>query len=483
MKTYRVKITQEDFDELQRLVLSDMPKEAAAFALAGVADHDDGTDIIVRRPVSIPKDCFSLQHELRLEIATKAINGLAALCEANGLGAVLCHSHPGNIPYSASDDHGEQRIFEVLRRFIPSSAPTGSLLFYPDGVRGRVWLKTSEKPIPIAEIIILGRQIKRIRPDASSASDRELNEEMFDRQIRAFGKQGQAMIARSKVGIVGVGGTGSPTAEQVTRLGVRDLAIIDHDHFESSDITRVYGTFPSALRPRRWRSRKIRPNKIDLVVAHLKKINPMARIQAIPKTVIIKDAAAKLLDRDFIFLCTDNHWSRSVVNQIAYQYFVPTINLGARIDAKDGAIFGAVGIIDVLRPDLPCLWCRQFLRADRIAAESMPHSARKSLEREGYVEDIDGHAPSVISITTTLSGMGVTLFLQMVTDFMGPAGEISRLNYNVMDGTVRRGTSTILDECICQKVRGFGDLKSLPVLTGQRFPRRLTYLKDAVNGK
>ena len=113
---------------------------------------------------------------------------------------------------------------------------------------------------------------------------------------------------------------------------------------------------------------------------------------------------------------------------------------------------------------MPCLWCRQTLRADRIATESLPRLAREGLAREGYVEDLDEPAPAVISINTTISGLAVTLFLQLITDFMGQNGDIRRLNYEVLDGVVARGRSAIADECICRKVRAFGDLRPLPLL-------------------
>lgn len=464
MKAYRLKIWEQTLKELQNLVFADLPKEAGAFALAGFAEHRNGIEIIVRRPVAIPKDQFSIQHELRLEISTRAINGLIALCECNKLGAVLCHSHPDDIPYSPSDDHGERRIFEVLRQFIPPNAPTASLLFYPGGVRGRVWIPNSTNPIPLSEIIVIGSHLKRIRLNPAQTPEQEDSETTFDRQIRAFGKAGQTMISSTKVGIVGVGGTGSPTAEQLVRMGVRDLMLIDPDDFDASNLTRVYGTFASASMRRTWWRFGKGTKKVALVAAHLRRINTKTIIQAIPASIVSKAAAHKLLDRDILFLCTDNHWSRSIINQIAYQYLIPTINLGMRIDASDGRIFDARGAVDVLRPGLPCLWCTHFLRAERIAAESMPMRDRLALGREGYVEGLDEPAPSVVSMTTTISGTGVTIFLQLVTNFMGAGGDIARLNFNLMDGTVRRGRATLMNECVCKKALGFGDLKPLPIL-------------------
>jgi hypothetical protein len=469
MKTYRLKIAEKDFEQIRSLVLASLPREAGSFALAGVADYGSGTDVVVRRPLKISKEDFSIQEEFRLGVSARAINGLIALCEKNGLGAVLCHSHPEDIPYSPSDDYGEKRIFEVLYRFIPPKAPTASLLFFPGGVRGRVWLRGRPDPEPISEIVVLGRQVMRIQREAVHRQQAGSFGRVFDRQIRAFGQDGQSMIAQAKVGIVGVGGTGSPTAEQLIRLGVTDLTLIDPKCFDGSNITRMYGTFASVLRRRWWHVGKNARKKVGLVAAHLGKINPKARIKTVASSVVLEDGAKSLLDRDVVFLCTDEHWGRSIVNQIAYQYFIPTINLGMRITAENHAISGASGIVDIIRPDLPCLWCKQFLRADRIAAESMPRSARRALEQEGYVEGIDTPAPSVVSVNTALSGLAVTLFLQLVTDFMGPGGDMARLNYNVMDGTVARGRTAIANECVCKKVRGFGDLKTLPTLRDLSF--------------
>lgn len=458
MKRYRIRIAEADFERLQELVFSDAPREAGAFALAGIADYGAGADILVRRAVEVPSKHFLVQHEHRLEIESRAINGLIALCEANGLGAVLCHSHPEDMPYSPSDDHGEDRIFRTMRAFVRPNAPTASLLFYPGGVQGRVWLPDQSQPAPLSEVMVVGRSLQRIPPATG------FEQEIYDRQVRAFGRAGQSLISRARVAIVGLGGTGSPTAEQLVRLGVSDLVLIDPDWFTDSNITRVYGTFASALRPSRWSWKRIRKRperKVDLVAQHLCRINPAARIRTVPESVVVQSAAAQLLDRDVIFLCTDEHWGRSVVNEVAYQYMIPVINMGAAIKARDSTIAAATGAVDVLMPNLPCLWCSQFLRANRIAAESMPRSKRRRLEAEGYVEGVDDKAPSVISITTALSGLAVTQFLQIVTDFMGPSGAVSRLRYDILSGTVRRGTAATAPNCVCQRIRGFGDLRPL----------------------
>lgn len=453
MKRYRLKMAAADLERLERSAREHMPLEAAVFGLVGTAERPNEMDILVRRVVPLATDDYVEQLTYHLEVSSRAVNGLAALCEANGLAALVAHAHGNEADYSPSDDHGEARIFRGLRSFIPAGAPLASLLFNADGIRGRLWLPSRSRPVAIDEIVVIGRSVRRTRRDPEPGDPADA---IFGRQVLAFGEAGQRLISSARVGIVGSGGTGSATGEQLSRLGVRDIVMIDPDDWDPTNLTRVYGTSPSV----RSDDRK----KVERVVSDLKLIAPASRIRAVPQNVVLRSAASELLDRDVIFLCTDDHWGRSVVNQIAYQYLIPTINLGMSIRSREGEITAANGVVDMLRPDLSCLWCRQALRPERIAAESLPRTMRQDLEREGYIEGLDEPAPSVISVNTVLSGLAVTLFLQLMTDFMGERGEIWRLNYEILESTVSRGRSTVADPCICRKVRAFGDLRPLPVL-------------------
>lgn len=49
----------------------------------------------------------------------------------------------------------------------------------------------------------------------------------FDRQVRAFGEDGQQILGRLRVGVVGAGGTRSAVIEQLIRLGFGELDVLD----------------------------------------------------------------------------------------------------------------------------------------------------------------------------------------------------------------------------------------------------------------
>jgi tRNA A37 threonylcarbamoyladenosine dehydratase len=61
----------------------------------------------------------------------------------------------------------------------------------------------------------------------------------FDRQVRAFGTDVQKLLKRLRIGMVGVGGTGSAVAEQIIRLGVGSVLAADGEAFEASKVNRV----------------------------------------------------------------------------------------------------------------------------------------------------------------------------------------------------------------------------------------------------
>jgi len=50
---------------------------------------------------------------------------------------------------------------------------------------------------------------------------------LFDRSVRAFGADIQAALGDLRIAVIGAGGTGSAVAEQLVRLGVRHLTLID----------------------------------------------------------------------------------------------------------------------------------------------------------------------------------------------------------------------------------------------------------------
>jgi len=466
-----LKISENDFEKVRRLLLADLPRESAAFLLVGWSSLRGQEAFLVRRVVEIPKDQFTVQESYRLGVSSRAINGIIALCEGNALGVVLCHNHPDTTPYSASDDFGEKRVAETIWTFLPA-VPVGSLLLRPDGPQGRAWLPNPTRAVDLNEIVVIGRSVWRHPLGSNGNGAVHIDHEIYDRQVAVLGEKGQQKISSARVAVVGVGGTGSATAEQLVRLGAKDIVLVDNDVFSPSNKSRLYGSFEAHARHSWYAFWERNRPKVAVVANHLRKIQSALKIRTYAAHVAATEACRSLLDRDVIFLCTDDHWGRSVVNQVAYQYLIPVINMGVRIDSDNGKITEAVASVHILRPEKPCLWCSNYLRAEQIQAESLPETERHALEREGYVQGLDMRAPSVISFTTWVSAIATSLFIQLMTDFMGVQGDLARVNVFFNECATRRGTCQVLPDCICTKVKGFGDCRPLPTVASPQLPRR-----------
>jgi molybdopterin/thiamine biosynthesis adenylyltransferase len=465
---YHLRMGADLFGQLQNHAARFRPRESASLMLVGRSRTGDDETLLARRAIPLNPDAYEVQEQDRLVVHPRVINSALALCEANNLGIVFCHSHPSDIPYSMSDDEGEARLFDVFTQFLPD-LPFGSLLLCPDTTFGRVWMLGPQHQ-PLDSIQLVGPTLKTILVDETMRRHSIGTRPEFDRQARALGEEGQTAVSQAKVAIVGLGGTGTPTAEQLVRLGVRDLVLIDPDVADETTITRGYGIFPEHLDAspgalkRLLGIRSHKTPKVAAVAKHLRRIAPSARIIALQGDVVETAVARRLLDRTVIFCCVDEHWGRAVLNQLSYQYLIPVINLGVRLDVRDGKMIGAAGSVQVLRQGVACLWCGAQLSSERIRAEGLSAKERAKLESESYVVGVETRAPMVISLTTTLSGLAVTAFLHLVTGFLGDDATFARQNYFIQEGIVSRGVTNVKDHCLCAQALGFGDLKPLPTV-------------------
>src|SRR6185312_10731205 len=99
----------------------------------------------------------------------------------------------------------------------------------------------------------------------------------FDRNVRAFGPIIQDTLRSLRVGIVGCGGTGSATAEQLVRLGVRTFTLVDPEELAESNVTRLYGSNPN----------QVGQPKVDVVAQNLRSIAPDADVTAFQSTILV----------------------------------------------------------------------------------------------------------------------------------------------------------------------------------------------------
>ena len=445
-----VVISEPDWDHLRRSLFTPDGAENAAFALCGYFKEGDDFQLLVRKVVDVPLEAYRDRTEYHLDVSPAFINSLVDLTESK-FAILVMHSHRGGYPprYSASDNFGEARLLKVFDELVPG-APHSSLLFTEGAVIIGRFLKRKRFQ-PIAEVLVKGRSLRAVGENGRKGLQGD-DGGRYDRQTRAFGDEFQTAIRGLKVGIVGVGGTGSAVAEQLARIGCQSFVFIDPDKFERSNESRMYGSF-SGNHPTEY--------KTAIVKRHVENINPDVGVQEIRNSVVSQKVLESIEDCTVVFGCTDNDWSRSILNRFAYQYLVPVIDMGARIVVEHGNVVGASGRVSMIGPGLPCLWCKHHLDSGRIRTESMADDERVKLIKEKYIQGSEVKAPSVISLNSTLASMAVTMLLSSIAGFSVVPAEASEQVYDIMEGVVFRSEVAPNESCT---VCGRGGLKGLGML-------------------
>jgi hypothetical protein len=183
-------------------------------------------------------------------------------------------------------------------------------------------------------------------------------------------------------------------------------------------------------------------SKVSVAARHIGTIRSNTKAEAVNGSVLLADTARRLVDVDFFFCCTDSHGSRAVLNQVAYQYLIPCIDIGVSITVQRDTVTHITGRVQMLAPGLGCLTCAGLLDPDAVRRDLM-----SEYERGADPYFIGGHEPqpAVISLNGTVVSLAVTMFLAAVTGI--PADARYQL-YNGVAGTVRAVTHTPDHTCI-----------------------------------
>jgi molybdopterin/thiamine biosynthesis adenylyltransferase len=250
------------------------------------------------------------------------------------------------------------------------------------------------------------------------------------------------------ISVVGVGGTGSVIAQQLAHLGVENFVFVDHDLIEATNLNRLVGAEPG----------DIGSPKVRVAESQVKRIAPDAKVTSIQKSVLDSDAAHSLLGTDFIFCCTDTQASRAVVNQLAYQYLIPCIDMGVSITSGNGAIQRITGRVQLLSPGHACLTCQELLDSNIVRQEFMTPEQRA---QDPYFIGEGEPQPAVISLNSTMSSLAITMFLAVAAELPSKARQ---LNYDALIGRIRASSATRYPTCVvCSKHGALGRGKEWPL--------------------
>lgn len=150
----------------------------------------------------------------------------------------------------------------------------------------------------------------------------------LSRTVSTWGQRLQAQVARTRVGVIGLGSVGSLVAEGLARMGVEKILLMDFDRVERVNLDRILHASRGSARRRLM--------KVDLAAREYRRASTSER----PEIVMAKWSVCEpegfrmALDCDLLFSCVDRPWPRQVMNFLAFAHLIPVVDGGLQALAR-----------------------------------------------------------------------------------------------------------------------------------------------------
>jgi proteasome lid subunit RPN8/RPN11 len=383
-------------------------KEAVAILLCGHRAGDRSHRLVVREIHGIPYDECSERTPLRVTWPPDYTVPMLERATAEGLSVVKVHSHPGGYAtFSLTDDKCDAQLLPMIRGWVEADVPHGSAVMLPDGqMFGRV-LNASGGFDPIYCISVAGDDLHFWYADAGSI---ELPNFVAS-HAQAFDKGTIERFRRLSFAVVGASGTGSPTIEQLMRLGAAVIVGVDDDHMEERNVNRILNSTMEDVKQER--------PKVEVLADAVESTGLGTRFIPIKKNLWDPEVVKEVAQCDIIFGCMDTVDGRYLLNAIASYYSIPYFDIGVRLDAIKGPsgvarIREVCGTVNYLRPGRSSLVSRELFTMADVAAAGLRRNDPTAHDRQvedGYIRGVAGHRPAVISVNLFASALAVNEFL------------------------------------------------------------------------
>jgi molybdopterin/thiamine biosynthesis adenylyltransferase len=409
--TVSIVVPQKLMEELESVAR--LPTESAGVILSGVAEAPNGDVRLLGRSVRWVEEAAYSRREWN-GLTVRSEGYVPALAEAETCAAtcIWFHTHPGEDASPQPSEHDRIVDLEIsdLFRLRSGSSYYGALIL-SQRVAGAAFTGHLQREggddKPIERLWQVGERWRLIR--AVDSFEPQLSTS-FDRNVRAFGSAIQETLNGLTIGIVGCGGIGSAVGEQLVRLGVRNIKLIDPDELSQTNLTRVYGSTAG----------DVGQPKVEVLKRHLVSIAPELSCETVRSMVTLESAARQLIGCDLVFGCTDDNAGRLVLSRLATYLLAPLIDCGVLLSSDpSGQLTGIDGRITVLSPGNACLVCRNRIDLARAGSELLTPDERVRRQDEGYAPALARTEPAVVTFTTAVAAIAVSELLERLIGY-GP---------------------------------------------------------------
>ncbi|QCF26128.1 ThiF family adenylyltransferase [Hydrocarboniclastica marina] len=403
---YKLALSEAHHAQLREHLFPGDGLEAAAIILcAQSATHR----YVVNRILPVDHASCRVRSPDHISWPGTAIEAAIDLAEANNLSIVLIHSHPGGmLGFSAIDDDSDHEVMPAL--FEASELPSilhGSAIMTPNGAICARLYDRQLASTSFSAVHCAGDEL--LTWEASGQGG------VMQRPM-AFSAQMASDLKHLTACVVGVSGTGSIVVEQLARLGIGRLILIDFDEIEFKNLNRIVNaTLEDArngtAKVARFAS-AVRLYRDDIEVLPLK------------ASIASREAIELAGLADVLFCCVDSYEGRQLCDRIAAAFLQPLFDVAVTIPTRqtnDGVAIGDVcGRVDYVKPGGSTLADRGVYTPETLRREYLRQAAPDEVTEqvaEGYIEGIADEAPSVISLNMRAASDCVMEFIARAYPF------------------------------------------------------------------
>lgn len=243
--------------------------------------------------------------------------------------------------------------------------------------------------------------------------DAYFSQEISHRTEQCFGSGTTGLLKKLKIGIAGLSGTGSIVAEQLLRLGVGELVVVDDDIIEERNLNRILNSSYSHV--------KEKSRKVEAFEKYVQQSGLSTQVTACNSIVSDATAIHKLSQCDVLFGCLDSVDGRHHLNLISTYYTIPYFDVGVKLVADgNGGIDEITTAVHYVQPGESSLLSRHVYSVDTLSAASLkrenPEEYQSRLQAK-YIMRANEGSPAVISVNMVAASIGVMEFLARVHSY------------------------------------------------------------------
>lgn len=405
MIPFSLSFTESQHQALQQHLFPGDGKEAVAILLCARREGERRHRLLVRDLHIVPYSMCTARTPARVTWPTELIEPWLEKAVKDRLSVMKIHSHPGGLRrFSETDDDADRELLPMVRGWVEHDIPHGSAVMLPTGeVFGRVYAPQAGFT-PLRLVNVVGSDLHFWYVDGSSNVDLP---PFVASHAQAFGEGTTERFRRLTFAVLGASGTGSPTIEQLVRLGAGEIILVDDDTVEDRNVNRIINSTMEDARKRK--------SKVDVLGDAIEHMELGTRIIRIKKNLWDPDVIRAVAEADVVFGCMDSIDGRYLLNLLTTYYILPYFDIGVRLDAigtgaERGKIREICGTVNYLQPGLSSLMSRGLFSMKDVADAGLRRRDPSAFDQQindGYIRGVSVSRPAVISVNMYAASLAV----------------------------------------------------------------------------